>query len=1019
MKKSLCILVLVMIMVLPVPSWSGSKEKEKEELKKTWNIIRQKVKGPFTINYCTCTNGKKAPVADDDLRVRPNPCKADYGVDQIFCSAYRSDLAEKLAEQGLYMANIFSNEVYLWDSHHDHHRLAKGFILEKFYMETHPQSKLTLSRATGGISGAEFEAKYAPLFFSKYYALPDWSDFQNYLIQYELQKRFFCRGNLSLINDIRNQASAIYRTNKKFKPVKDLIHNRMSSGLIPLIRDFQKSHPEDEKNTGRYEKLIDNLGLLTRVNKKDLNDYVSRISHADIKKELEAIQSLPDHRDLDLLHALGNVMVSSRRQLTQKQVPPKQAVEFINLNISANLLMRVTAERLARPDKKRPARDLLAMMRDLTAGVYGAGLISQREYDSAFSLLDQVLKAEKLTLGDMYQALNRASRVVEWSQTSIRTAYADVWEPWVTLFPDVQGIADDMIRSSPLIDYAMVVRSLREALLARLQIKHHILGRDDIQGVRALNPGLAMGPLVMYKEKQAYTRDDILCLPSTNAELTPVAGIVTKDEGNVVSHVQLLARALGVPNAVFLEDVYSRLEETAGKNMFYAITPMGRIILKRADRMDETDKEILAEYQRNKKRKKDADVRGHSGKLQINADKLDLAETRPLPLDKVRRKHSGSICGPKAAFLGELAHHFPDKVSRGVVVPFGVYATHFERAAVVVPDGLKDKGLVQAGAPLSQFVRRTYDIFFNQMLLDTNQSSSDLAAWIQPRLEVIRHSILKIHLNQDFVRDLKQAFREKGLLRDAAGNDMVGVFVRSDTNVEDMPNFNGAGLNLTLFNLMKFDDVLEGIKKVWASPFTYRSFSWRQSVISDPNLVFPSILILESVPSEKSGVLITADVDTGNPDYMTIATAEGVGGTVDGSPAETLLCRDDGQVTLLSQFKAPEQRILIVKGRGGVKMVPSTGSEYVLTDEERLALVQAAGKIRKSFAPEKDAMGRPLPWDIEYGFVKGKLFLFQTRPFVGNSDLRNLPALATLDEGIKSKEKQPFSLEEFILWKAQ
>ncbi|MCP4664946.1 MAG: phosphoenolpyruvate synthase, partial [Deltaproteobacteria bacterium] len=158
-----------------------------------------------------------------------------------------------------------------------------------------------------------------------------------------------------------------------------------------------------------------------------------------------------------------------------------------------------------------------------------------------------------------------------------------------------------------------------------------------------------------------------------------------------------------------------------------------------------------------------------------------------------------------------------------------------------------------------------------------------------------------------------------------------GVFVRSDTNVEDMPNFSGAGLNLTIFNLTAFKDVLEGIKRVWASPFTYRSFSWRQSVISDPNLVFPSIVVLESVSSEKSGVLITADVDTGDPTRMTIATAEGVGGTVDGSPAETLLF-SQGKALLLAQFKSPTRRMLVLTGRGGSRMVPSTGSEKVLTD---------------------------------------------------------------------------------------
>jgi phosphoenolpyruvate synthase/pyruvate phosphate dikinase len=214
---------------------------------------------------------------------------------------------------------------------------------------------------------------------------------------------------------------------------------------------------------------------------------------------------------------------------------------------------------------------------------------------------------------------------------------------------------------------------------------------------------------------------------------------------------------------------------------------------------------------------------------------------------------------------------------------------------------------------------------------------------------------------------------------------------------------------------MTFSDILEGIKKVWASPFKYRSFSWRQSVISDPNLVFPSILVLESVPSEKSGVLITADVDTGDQSIMTIATAEGVGGTVDGSPAETLLVGKKRTV-LLSQYKSPSRRMLVLTGRGGVKMVPSTGSETVLTPKELKTLVAAAHKIRKKFKPEKGNDGRALPWDIEYGFVQSHLYLFQTRPFVGNSDLRNLPALTALDKGIKEKQNEPFSLEETVTW---
>jgi len=223
---------------------------------------------------------------------------------------------------------------------------------------------------------------------------------------------------------------------------------------------------------------------------------------------------------------------------------------------------------------------------------------------------------------------------------------------------------------------------------------------------------------------------------------------------------------------------------------------------------------------------------------------------------------------------------------------------------------------------------------------------------------------------------------------------------------------------LTIFNLKTFPQILEGIKEVWASPFSYRSFSWRQSIISDPHLVFPSIVVLESVSSHKSGVLITADVETGNQSCMTIATAEGVGGTVDGSPAETLLCGDrDDKMILLAQFKAPHCRILTHTGHGGVQKIDSSGAEYVLTDRERHDLIHAANKIKSTFRPEKSASHQILPWDIEYGFVNGHLYLFQVRPFVGNDDMKNLPALTALDKGLKEREAEIFSMEEKIQWK--
>ena len=110
-------LACLMVVLLPFEALAELKPKIKKELKDNYNIILLKEKGPFTINYCTCVNGKLAPVADENMKVRPDPCGELEGVGQLFCSAYRNDLAKKLAKNGVYIANVFSNEVFLWDTH--------------------------------------------------------------------------------------------------------------------------------------------------------------------------------------------------------------------------------------------------------------------------------------------------------------------------------------------------------------------------------------------------------------------------------------------------------------------------------------------------------------------------------------------------------------------------------------------------------------------------------------------------------------------------------------------------------------------------------------------------------------------------------------------------------------------------------------------------------------------------------------------------------------------------------------
>ena len=70
--------------------------------------------------------------------------------------------------------------------------------------------------------------------------------------------------------------------------------------------------------------------------------------------------------------------------------------------------------------------------------------------------------------------------------------------------------------------------------------------------------------------------------------------------------------------------------------------------------------------------------------------------------------------------------------------------------------------------------------------------------------------------------------RLKAALKETFGSeDPPGVFVRSDTNVEDLAGFTRAGLNLTLPNVVGSANLVRSISEVWASPFTARAFAWR------------------------------------------------------------------------------------------------------------------------------------------------------------------------------------------------
>jgi phosphoenolpyruvate synthase/pyruvate phosphate dikinase len=266
--------------------------------------------------------------------------------------------------------------------------------------------------------------------------------------------------------------------------------------------------------------------------------------------------------------------------------------------------------------------------------------------------------------------------------------------------------------------------------------------------------------------------------------------------------------------------------------------------------------------------------------------------------------------------------------------------------------------------------------------------------YILEELGSFRKAIGQIRLTDGFLADLEASFL-------AAFNRKMGevqVFLRSDTNMEDLKDFTGAGLNLTLFNVVAYETIIQGIRDVWASPYTERSYKWRQQYLLNPENVFPSILIIPSVDVEYSGVMVTRGISSQAEDDLSISFNRGAGGAVEGQAAESYLLKADGRNILIAPSREPAYNRL--PSGGGTKKYFTTFEHPILNGNNIKSLRYIAERIKQQLpsAPGIETQG---PFDVELGFRNDELWLFQVRPFVENKNAAASDYLNSLNPDIR------------------
>src|SRR5207302_7842254 len=100
------------------------------------------------------------------------------------------------------------------------------------------------------------------------------------------------------------------------------------------------------------------------------------------------------------------------------------------------------------------------------------------------------------------------------------------------------------------------------------------------------------------------------------------------------------------------------------------------------------------------------------------------------------------------------------------------------------------------------------------------------------------------------------------------GGGDLPVAVRSSATAEDLPDLSFAGQQETYLNMRGEAQVLDAVKRCWASLWTARAIGYRAHHAIAPEDVSLAVVVQELVPAGAAGILFTANPITGTRDQI-------------------------------------------------------------------------------------------------------------------------------------------------------
>jgi hypothetical protein len=887
---------------------------------------------------------------DGSVRDPKDTCPAEIAPGMQH-ARYKESVEALALSNHIFLGQIlaYTDPIKFWDAANNFSRL-KQYQLEKYLRTVDEGWILRKGQYYRGALQVEDEEAWGLAFYTSLLTKDENLKKYFFLIRQSL-KDVPHKGDDNVAQLMRSQSKVISDELTSFMNIRVKIHGQ------PEVQDIEKVKTFMSKSKGQLTAdLSDKFTELLVTMEK----FYSPFDFLVIQKKVTQFQSPALIKAFDtylrrvngssspqaIVEGTAQVLLSIRQEILQEKKALNR-LELLDISLQLEALVFKNAPKWEVETLEHLFNKLFA----LAMANAGAGYIELWEWEEIVKTLE-VPDKSNVSLGNLMGVLEALRGEVEWSAAMVKTTYQPIVNTFTTFEPLAYGFIDDRIRGAITLPLGQAVAQLGELIAKESSLTNKVFDLRDQASFRGLNPGYALGELVVIDgspDEVEVNSNKIYIFERAPADLKPVAGIVTVSEGNLVSHVQLLARNLGIPNAALSDQQLLDLRVFSGKRVFYAVSNKGNVILKLEKDMNNEERLLFDKKARAEE------------KIAVPVEKILLDQNSIINLRDVNADDSGKLCGPKAANLGQLKQMFPDMVVEGLVIPFGIFREHM------------DQPMPSQSGSYWNFLNALFNVA--QEMTAAGSAAEVVEQYQLEQLKMLRKAILAMPLKANFIATLEQQFAT--VLGQQLGQ--VPVFLRSDTNMEDLKDFTGAGLNLTVFNVVARDKILNGIKEVWASPYTERSFKWRQKYLLNPENVFPSILVIPSVDVDYSGVLITKGISNGMDKDLTIAFNRGAGGAVDGQAAETYLLSAAGDNILLAPLRETYANTL--PSTGGTAKKAWSFEKGVLSAQNLQTIRNIAQEIRMTM-PDHDTYEGA--YDVELGFKNDTLWLFQIRPFVEN-----------------------------------